>query len=161
MRSDLKKLDSFTLEMSKNHLIRIFLRNGRLRVNIYLKWSYIFTRSATSYGEFSLYSQKSAPSGLVSQKSRSFAIRVLTPDFRKRPCCFILVRRRYWSAYCMHWGKGSPYFWTFLKQILFFNRISNIIYLMYFIFCINFLNFEVTLRAGHRRCLEIFYWIQI
>ena len=28
-----KKLDSFTLEMSKNHLIRNFLRNGRLRVN--------------------------------------------------------------------------------------------------------------------------------
>ena len=33
VRSDLKKLDSFTLEMSKNHLIRNFLRNGRLRVN--------------------------------------------------------------------------------------------------------------------------------
>ena len=32
MRSDLIKLDSFTLEMSKNHLIRNFLRNGRLRV---------------------------------------------------------------------------------------------------------------------------------
>ena len=32
-RSDLKKLDSFTLEMPKNHLIRSFLRNGRLRVN--------------------------------------------------------------------------------------------------------------------------------
>ena len=30
----LKKLDSFTLEMSKNHLIRNFLRNGRLRVKI-------------------------------------------------------------------------------------------------------------------------------
>ena len=29
----LKKLDYFTLEMSKNHLIRNFLRNGRLRVN--------------------------------------------------------------------------------------------------------------------------------
>ena len=28
----LKKLDSFTLETSKNHLIRSFLRNGRLRV---------------------------------------------------------------------------------------------------------------------------------
>ena len=27
-----KKLDSFTLETSKNHLIRNFLRNGRLRV---------------------------------------------------------------------------------------------------------------------------------
>ena len=34
MRSDLKKLDSFTLEMSKNHLIRSFLRNGRLRVKV-------------------------------------------------------------------------------------------------------------------------------
>ena len=34
MRSDLKKLDSFTLETSKNHLIRNFLRNGRLRVKI-------------------------------------------------------------------------------------------------------------------------------
>ena len=33
MRSDLKKLDSLTLETSKNHLIRNFLRNGRLRVN--------------------------------------------------------------------------------------------------------------------------------
>ena len=29
-----KKLDSFTLETSKTHLIRSFLRNGRLRVNI-------------------------------------------------------------------------------------------------------------------------------
>ena len=27
----LKKLDSLTLETSKNHLIRSFLRNGRLR----------------------------------------------------------------------------------------------------------------------------------
>ena len=32
MRSDLEKLDSFTSEASKNHLIRNFLRNGRLRV---------------------------------------------------------------------------------------------------------------------------------
>ena len=32
VRSDLKKLDSFTLETSKNHLIRNFLRNERLRV---------------------------------------------------------------------------------------------------------------------------------
>ena len=32
----LKKLDSFTFETSKNHLIRNFLRNGRLRVNILL-----------------------------------------------------------------------------------------------------------------------------
>ena len=36
MRSDLKKLDSFTLETSKNHLIRSFLRNGRLRVKDFL-----------------------------------------------------------------------------------------------------------------------------
>ena len=28
-----KKLDFFTLEMAKNHLICNFLRNGRLRVN--------------------------------------------------------------------------------------------------------------------------------
>ena len=28
----MKKLDSFTLEMAENHLMRIFLRNGRLRV---------------------------------------------------------------------------------------------------------------------------------
>ena len=34
MRSDWIKLDSFTLETSKNDLIRIFLRNGRLKVNI-------------------------------------------------------------------------------------------------------------------------------
>ena len=33
MRSDFKKLDLFTLETSKNHLIRNFLRNERLRVN--------------------------------------------------------------------------------------------------------------------------------
>ena len=32
----LQKLDYFTLEMSKNHLIRNFLRNGRLRVNFKL-----------------------------------------------------------------------------------------------------------------------------
>ena len=30
----IKKLDSFTFETSKNHLIRNFLRNGRLRVKI-------------------------------------------------------------------------------------------------------------------------------
>ena len=37
LRSDLKTLDSFTLETSINHLIRIFLRNGRLRmINIIL-----------------------------------------------------------------------------------------------------------------------------
>ena len=35
VRSDFKKLDSFTLEKSKNHLIHSFLRNGRLRVNRY------------------------------------------------------------------------------------------------------------------------------
>ena len=32
VRSDLKKLSSFTQETSKNHLIRNLLRNGRLRV---------------------------------------------------------------------------------------------------------------------------------
>ena len=31
-----KKTDSMTLEMSKNHLIRSILRNGRLRVNVTL-----------------------------------------------------------------------------------------------------------------------------
>ena len=36
VRSDLKKLDSFTLEKFKNHLIHNFLRNERLRVN---KWN--------------------------------------------------------------------------------------------------------------------------
>ena len=35
MRSDFKKLDSFTSETSKNHLIRNFLRNERLRVKYY------------------------------------------------------------------------------------------------------------------------------
>ena len=43
MRSDLKKkLDSFTLETSKNYLIHNFLRNGRVRVNsnvIIMKYS--------------------------------------------------------------------------------------------------------------------------
>ena len=34
VRSDFKKLDSFTSETSKNHLIRNFLRNGRLRVKV-------------------------------------------------------------------------------------------------------------------------------
>ena len=47
MRSDLEKLDSFTLETSRNHLIRNFLSNGRLRVKkqvsaAYLKLFYIF-----------------------------------------------------------------------------------------------------------------------
>ena len=37
VRSDFKKLDSFTLETTKNHLIRSFLRNGRLRVELYLR----------------------------------------------------------------------------------------------------------------------------
>ena len=32
LRSDLEKLDSFTLETSENHLIRNFLRNRRLKV---------------------------------------------------------------------------------------------------------------------------------
>ena len=32
MRSDLKKIDSFTLETWEKHLIRNFLRNGRLSV---------------------------------------------------------------------------------------------------------------------------------
>ena len=36
MRSGLEKLDSFTLETSKYHLIRNLLRNGRLRLNFIL-----------------------------------------------------------------------------------------------------------------------------
>ena len=43
--SDLKKLDSFTSEASKNHLIRNFLRNGRLRVNKKIKSSFWQTLS--------------------------------------------------------------------------------------------------------------------
>ena len=35
-----KKLDSFTLETSKNHLIRKFLRNGRVR----FKWNYLYAQ---------------------------------------------------------------------------------------------------------------------
>ena len=35
MLFDLKKLDSFILETSKNHLIHNFLRNGRVRVKNY------------------------------------------------------------------------------------------------------------------------------
>ena len=35
MGSDLRKLDSFTFETSKNHLIRNFLRYGRLRVKLF------------------------------------------------------------------------------------------------------------------------------
>ena len=40
VRSDLKKLDSFSLETSKKHLIRNFLRNGRVRVNLGKFYSY-------------------------------------------------------------------------------------------------------------------------
>ena len=32
VRSDLTKLDSFTLKTSKNHVIRNFLRHGRVKV---------------------------------------------------------------------------------------------------------------------------------
>ena len=40
VRSDLKILDSFTLEKSEHQLIRNFLRNGRVRVNfLYLSFS--------------------------------------------------------------------------------------------------------------------------
>ena len=39
--SDLKKIDSFTLETSKNHLMRNFLRNGRLRVNLNNKFKLV------------------------------------------------------------------------------------------------------------------------
>ena len=41
MKSDLNKLNSFTLETSKNDVIRNFLRNGRVRVkymDIFVKW---------------------------------------------------------------------------------------------------------------------------
>ena len=38
-----KKLDSFTLETLKNHLIRKFLRNGRVRVNESLSKKYLFS----------------------------------------------------------------------------------------------------------------------
>ena len=43
MRSDLKKLDSFTLETSKNHLIRNFLRDGRVRVNVTVSFEKFFS----------------------------------------------------------------------------------------------------------------------
>ena len=46
MRSDLKKLDPFTLETSKNHLIRNFLRNGRVRVKVRIFFN--FDKSASS-----------------------------------------------------------------------------------------------------------------
>ena len=46
VRSDLKKLDSFTVETSKNHLIRNFLRNGRLRVK--QVYSFFVTRHSIS-----------------------------------------------------------------------------------------------------------------
>ena len=36
VRSDMKKVDYFTLETSKHHLIRTFLRNGRLRVKLFV-----------------------------------------------------------------------------------------------------------------------------
>jgi len=36
MKSGCEKVDSFTLEMSKNNVIRSFVRNGRVRVNNFL-----------------------------------------------------------------------------------------------------------------------------
>ena len=42
--SDFKKLDSFTLETSKNHLIRNFLRNRRVRVK-YIKINIPYSES--------------------------------------------------------------------------------------------------------------------
>ena len=50
VRSDLKKLDSFTLETSKNPLIRTFLRNGRLRVNWRISyWLILRLRNSSIY----------------------------------------------------------------------------------------------------------------
>ena len=40
VRADFKKLDSFTLKTSKNHLIRNFLRNGHQRVNFFFNNHY-------------------------------------------------------------------------------------------------------------------------
>ena len=47
--SDLKKLDSITLEMSKNYLIRTFLRNGRLRVKFKMIHSHCKAKSDQTY----------------------------------------------------------------------------------------------------------------
>ena len=49
MTSDLKKLDIFTLETSKNHLIRNFLRNGRLGVYFSAGGAYIWVRMTLFY----------------------------------------------------------------------------------------------------------------
>ena len=38
-----KTLDSFTLETSLSHIIRIFLRNGRVRVEVSFDWSTLYT----------------------------------------------------------------------------------------------------------------------
>ena len=43
MRSNLWKLDSFTLETSKNHLTRTFVRNGRVRVKYLFIWTSFLT----------------------------------------------------------------------------------------------------------------------
>ena len=58
MRSDLTKLDSFTLDMSKNHLLRNFLRNGCLRVKI-LNFILIITCSIILVPFFSFFCEDS------------------------------------------------------------------------------------------------------
>ena len=115
-----KKNEKTFLELPYLSVLKEVLSNTRVNVEDSLtvingsgsSLKYILTKSATSYGECSLYSQKSAPSGFRSQILRKLAMRVLTPDLRKSPCWWRLVRRRNWRPYWMHWGRGCPYRWT-------------------------------------------------
>ena len=59
VRSDLKKLDSFTLEMSKNHLNRNFLPNGRMRVKNEKAIAYLTVKSTTE--TFGVGTRKAIP----------------------------------------------------------------------------------------------------
>ena len=73
----LKKLDSFTFGTSKNHLIRNFLRNGRLRVNpgdeIPEK-----KRRILNPGDYNPETEKIRISGILSRFSR-FSSPILIP----------------------------------------------------------------------------------
>ena len=54
----LKKLDSFTLETSKNHLIRNFLRNGLVRVKWYILRVQLFGGELRKCNDFTIHSEE-------------------------------------------------------------------------------------------------------
>ena len=68
VRSDLKKLDPFTLETPKNHLIRNFSRKWRVRVKLWIineirLFSKIATEGAINF--FKIYNSLYAAIGMV------------------------------------------------------------------------------------------------